>query len=75
LNGNPALIDPDELPAALLAAVNALGDADKALAACDAAFTKRRGELAAAEAHLADRNAKGEAELRDRLKQIVPTEA
>jgi hypothetical protein len=75
LNGKPALIDPDDLPAHLLAAVNELGDASKALALADAAVTKRRGELIAAEAHLADRKAKGEAELRVRLTQIVPTEA
>lgn len=75
LNGEPMLIDPDELPAALLEAVNALGDAEEALASCEATLAKQRQELTDAEAELADRKAKGEAELRDQLKTIVPSEA
>jgi hypothetical protein len=65
------LIDPEELPAKLLAAVNELGDAERDYAASESAVGKRRIELAAAEKELADQKAQGETRLRDQLKQIA----
>jgi chromosome segregation ATPase len=70
--GSAALIDPGELPADLLAAVNALADAERDHAANENAVGKRRNELAEAERQLADQKAKGETRLRDQLKQLSP---
>jgi chromosome segregation ATPase len=70
--GSAALIDPGELPADLLAAVNALADAERDHAANESAVGKRRNELAEAERQLADQKAKGETRLRDQLKQLSP---
>lgn len=75
LEDAPKLIDPDDLPGALLYAVTALSDAEKVHADRESDIGRRRNELIEAERHLADREANGETELRDELKQIVPTEA
>jgi hypothetical protein len=72
LNGKPRLIDPAELPSALLAAVNKLADAESRLAAAAGAVSRIKAELATAEKELADRLAKGEATLRDELKDMGP---
>lgn len=66
------LIEPEELPGRLLAAVNEVADAERDHAKHESTVTKRRNELAEAERRLADLKANGEARLRDQLKQISP---
>lgn len=70
--GSAQLVEPDELPGRLLAAVNESADAERDHAANESAVTKRRSELAEAEKRLADQKSQGEARLREQLKQLSP---
>jgi hypothetical protein len=69
------LIKPEELPAKLLAAVDALAKAEKDLADAETAAANARTDLAAAEKALADQNANGEANLRKKLEDMTPSNA
>jgi hypothetical protein len=74
LNGEPKLIRPDELPVALLTAVNKLTDYENRLAANEIAVVKRQLEVTEAEKQLADHIATGEAQLRKELEQLQTAE-
>ena len=69
------LIEPNDLPAKLLTAVNELAAADTADAENDKALAKARVALADANRKNAEQQSKGEADLRDELKKIPAAKA
>lgn len=75
LNGDPALIDPDELADALHAAVNAASDAEEAHAAKELEVTGQQAALVEAEAALETLTKNSDESLREALKDIKPAPA